>query len=310
MHHRFGKEKIKKLKTPSEFAVYFLCPKNLDMPKNIINIIEFQLYYIKANGIHVDTVINKTDAIVKSLGLGCKKFVILNVNYLVDWNKNLLDYLVSKEFNTAIGDKGFYKINIEYADKYELKDYTYEYAIPYKKLEIIDMLQSLKSDKKYFNSNYFRYDAVIDKIKSLKIQSIILSWAEERTKKIIKQLESYDCEIFIYHDKPIKFRHPKVKEMFEWNIFSKESKKDIFQYLSKLNELTYFDTGSNFVDFDKSIFFSTQQRAELALQFNNELLQETSNVVMGGVFPWQHQAIFKYPKHHNWMYYPWNLEKF
>ena len=63
----YGKEKIKKLRTSFDHAVFFVCPKNQDIPKDIVNLLEFQLYFIQSNGIYADTVINKVDAISKAI---------------------------------------------------------------------------------------------------------------------------------------------------------------------------------------------------------------------------------------------------
>ena len=306
----YGKEKIKKLRTSFDHAVFFVCPKNQDIPKDIVNLLEFQLYFIQSNGIYADTVINKVDAISKAIALNCKKFAMLHINYLVDWNHQLVRNLKEHEFDTIIGNNHFYYTTLEYAGANDFVDYEYERELIYTRLEYNDVIKNIKKDKKYFNKNYFSYNSVIDKIKSLHIKNIILPWAEERTLKILDNLKSYDCKIILYHDDELKLKHSLVQQVLKWDLFSEQSKAHMFHYLINLNELTYFDTGSIFVDFDKSIFYNTQQRCELIQKLQNQIISQTGLVVMGGVFPWQHQAIFKYPKHHNWMYYPWNLEKF
>ena len=315
MPYPYAIEKIKKQRKQAENAVFFICPKNYDINKDITNFIEFQIEYLETLGIHSDIAINIEDILAKSHALGIKKFVSIKIDYLIDWDYDFTINCVfgNMDFKTAIGSDDFFCAYTDYVKN--TNNIKYEFPMPgYNKLETFDILQNLKH-KKYFEYNNFNYEEVIKLLKFLKTKLVFLPWEGERTLKLLEDFKKTDCRINLYHENPISINHEKVDETFEWNLYTEQSKQAIFSYFENLKanflySTCYFDTGCNFVDIDKSLFFPASKRSEKAQNFTAGMKKIDPSMLIGGVFPWGRQILYDVPRYQKWMHFPWNLRKF
>ena len=309
MLHNYGKEKIKKVRQSVDYAVFFVFPKNQDIDPRFINLLEFQIFYIQSLGYHADIALNYKDVIAKAQALDCKLFACLPIDYYVDWNKKLLDWMFRSWYHvhTAAGDKNFFFASLDYAKDNEINEY--EWKIDHNTLEYSDIIRKIKHGTNYYEDFDFEYEKVIDKIKkNFKIKTYILPWQDTKTKNIIKKLKN--CDIYLYSDKEIDYNYKTIKNKFVLDLYSKKSIENFIKEIKKIKTTTYFYTGTEFVDFDKAMFYNTRQRCEIAQDVYKKITTNNSSIYFGGVFPWGPQDIFKYPTYHDWMGYRWNLNRF
>ena len=309
MLHNYGKEKIKKVRQSVDYAVFFVFPKNQDIDPRFINLLEFQIFYIQSLGYHADIALNYKDVIAKAQALDCKLFACLPIDYYVDWNKKLLDWMFRSLYHvhTAAGDKNFFFASLDYAKDNEINEY--EWKIDHNTLEYSDIIRKIKYGTNYYEDFDFEYEKVIDKIKkNFKIKTYILPWQDTKTKNIIKKLKN--CDIYLYSDNEIDYNYKTIKNKFVLDLYSKKSIENFIKEIKKIKTTTYFYTGTEFVDFDKAMFYNTRQRCEIAQDVYKKITTNNSSIYFGGVFPWGPQDIFKYPNYHDWMGYRWNLNRF
>jgi hypothetical protein len=291
----YGKIKIKQPKKQIDFGIFFVRPKNKDIDYKITNVLDFQIFYLESLGYYTDIAINKNDILAKCQALGISKFISIELDHLVHWDK-LINWITTRHLNTAIGTDKFYYASTEYAEQNQ--KHSYEYKLKeYNTIEPYNLIENIKT-KKYFSNHTFHYAKLSKKIIDYKCRLIYLPEEGKRTKDIRKSLEDYDCVIKIY-----KRDLYTTKSNLEWI--------DEFSWLNKNSQdFIYLDTGCNFVDFDKSIFYGVKQRSEMACNFVQNIINVNKKVMIGGVFPWGGQVKFEYPQHQNWMHFPWNIPRY
>ena len=108
----------------------------------------------------------------------------------------------------------------------------------------------------------------------------------------------------------IDYNDKRIKDTYVLDLYSDKSIDNFIKKIKEIKSVTYFDSGTKFVDFDRSIFYNTKQRCDIAKNVYQKITTNNSSIYFGGVFPWGHQAIFEYPAYHDWMGYRWNLNRF
>lgn len=309
MLHKYAREKIKKVRQSVDYAVFFIFPKNQDIDPRFINLLEFQLFFIRSIGYHADIALNYKDVLAKAQALDCKLFACLPIDYYVDWNKKLLDWMFRSlhHVHTAAGDKNFFFASLDYAKDNVIKDF--EWKIDHDTIEYNDVFKKIKHGTKYYENCNFDYEKTIHRInKNYKINSFILPWNDHQTKNIIEKLKN--CDIYLYSDEKINCKDKRIKDTFILDLYSDKSVENFIKKIKVIKPTTYFYTGTEFVDFDKAMFYNTRQRCEIAQDVYKKITTNNSSIYFGGVFPWGPQDIFKYPNYHDWMGYRWNLNRF
>ena len=294
--------KIKKSRRKFDHAIFFMIEANQDFDPTVTNIIEWQIFFLKNQGFYVTTVLNLKDACSKAKALSIERFACVKLNHLVDWNHRDLLWRIKTAYKSVLGDENLFcgdTVFLIMQDKLE-----YDEPLVYNLLDKNKIFNYVKNTQ--FDSENFHYPILQEKIYKHDITTVLLPWEGERTKSLIDNLDVPLIEI--YTDRPIHFTHDKAKRIVQWNIFEDVESIDLYFQKQSLN--CYFDIGTQFVQFDKSYFYSTEERCQRIYKLYESVSKYNPRNLFGGVFPWGSQINMMIPSNKEWLYYPWNLDRF